>query len=245
MTAKISVAIVRETSNFDAMKPGSSRNAFTLIEVVTVIAIILALTGLVIGLSGYVQSTGAKARCNGEIQMLRAAAVSYQVEFGSFPQNEDTDALMPTVNFDPTSSVYVRANLHLYRELTGDREPKDNPDFQYTTSDETEAIRFLKEFEPRILNTDRDSATKAITRVRFIQDPWGFPYGYSTRGISQEQLYQKEVRAGRRGARKTGDTLGGFNTAEFDLWSTGGSKPTVPPTGDLRSMEWAKWIKNW
>ncbi len=229
------------------MNARPSNRGFTLIELMTVIAIILVLTGLIVGLYGYVQSKGAISRCRGEIAMLRAAAISYQVEYGSFPQSAETDKLKPTANFDPTAQVYIDANLHLYRELTGDREPKAKPDYQYTTAEEKEAIRFLKEFEVRILNAKKDDTTKAITEVRYIQDPWGLPYGYSTSAIAWEQSYQKDVRAGKlAGARKTGDALGGFNTSEFDLWSTGGNKPAVPPSaGKLRDLEWAKWIKSW
>lgn len=229
------------------MKAKASQCGFTLIEMITVIAIILVLTSLIVGLYGFVQSKAAISRCSGEIAMIRAAASAYQVEYGSFPQSPETDKLKPTANFDPTAQVYLDANLHLYRELTGDREPKAKPDFQYTTSEEKDAIRFLKEFEARIVNFERDPTTKVITAVKYLQDPWGLAYGYSTSAISWEQSYQKDVRAGKlAGSRKSGDALGGFNTAEYDMWSTAGNKQAVAPAaGKLRDLEWAKWIKNW
>ena len=72
------------------MKTRSS-SAFTLIETVTAMAIILILTGLVISISGYVQKKGSQARAQGEIAMLGAASESYKADNGDYPTNGNTD----------------------------------------------------------------------------------------------------------------------------------------------------------
>ena len=56
------------------MKAKPSHSGFTLLELITVIAIVVALTGIIVGLYGYVNKKAANSRASGEIAMLRAAA---------------------------------------------------------------------------------------------------------------------------------------------------------------------------
>src|SRR5688572_26829665 len=110
------------------MKTRSS-SAFTLIETVTAMAIILILTGLVISISGYVQKKGSQARCSGEIAMLGAAAESYKADNGGYPQDveasaseSNTDRLSPKQHFNPATDEYEKASRFFYKQLTGDKE---------------------------------------------------------------------------------------------------------------------------
>src|SRR5687768_1776218 len=92
-------------------------SAFTLIEVITAMAVILILTGLVIQISGYVTTKGSKARAQAEIAMLSAAAESYKADAGAYPQDVSngpgaagiTDRLKPKEHFIPTQSEYEDA----------------------------------------------------------------------------------------------------------------------------------------
>jgi type II secretory pathway pseudopilin PulG len=226
----------------------SSISAFTLIEIITAMAIILVLTGLVIQISGYVTSRGSRARAQGELAMLSTACESYKADSGGYPMDIQTggttpgvtDKLKPKEHFNPTATVYEEANLFLYKELTGDK--KGDPDGK----PEPDEPRYLKEFDPKILKADRDS-NKQITRVRYFQDPWGYPYGYSTAAAREEMLYQQELKKSGKGAvRPSADAIPGFNGATFDMWSTGGSRPASTPSGqEKKELEWAKWVKNW
>ena len=140
------------------MKAKPSRSGFTLLELITVIAIVVALTGIIVGLYGYVNKKAANSRASGEIAMLRAAAGSYQAEYGSFPQSEETDDLKPTEDFDPTKSKYVDANLHLYRELTGDREPREEPDYRCRDTSRIEMWRQCPEARRTLPNTRKSAS---------------------------------------------------------------------------------------
>jgi prepilin-type N-terminal cleavage/methylation domain-containing protein len=221
------------------MKTKRSQSAgFTLLELMTVLAVIVVLTGMVVGVAGMVQTKAAKERAKAEMAMLSAAAEAYKADVGAYPQTERTDNLSPRKDFTPTNSKYLDASLDLYRELSGDREepyPNGVPD--------TDAQRYLKEYDPRILKTSTSNGKK---EVKYLQDPFGFAYGYSTAALKAEREYQKALRTDRTTPRPTGDALGGFNTSSFDLWSTAASNPTKGVTGQKEmEAEQGKWLKNW
>src|SRR5688572_22006674 len=100
-------------------------SAFTLIEVITAMAVVLILTGLIIQISGYVTTKGSKARAAAEIAMLSTSCESYKADNGGYPQDSSggsrrTDDLKPKEHFIPTSEEYEKANRFLYESLTGD-----------------------------------------------------------------------------------------------------------------------------
>jgi prepilin-type N-terminal cleavage/methylation domain-containing protein len=245
------------SDTFAAMRK-SPTSAFTLIEMLTVLAIIVILTGLVLSVGAYVQKRAALARTAGEVKMLESACENYKGDNGSYPRDSSaanvTDSINPKTDFSPTTGAYAKSSLFLYMELTGDKSttgdidlggkqgsgpPNGIPDFG--------APRYLKEFEPRILNAVKDKTTGKITSVNFIQDAFGFSYAYSTAAAKDEQTYRTELLKDPSKAatlkRPSGSSLHGFNAGSFDLWSTGGSNPTGKVTNS--DLEWAKWVKNW
>ena len=232
------------------MKTRSS-SAFTLIETVTAMAIILVLTGLVISISGYVQKKGSQARANGEMAMLSAAAESYKADNGGYPQDveasselSNTDRLSPKKHFNPASEEYEKASRFLYKQLTGDQEGETEDSDPDGVPDKGQPI-YLKEFDPKILKTKKDDNNRVV-EVKYFQDPWGFSYAYSTAGIAKEREYQNQAKTDPKATRPTGEGMPGFNTASYDLWSTGGSRPASAPTSPkAKELEWAKWVKNW
>lgn len=225
--------------------------AFTLIEMMTVIAVIVILTGLVLSIAGYATRNGALARAAGEIEMIKSACESYKADNGSYPRDVPdggggvTDMLQPKRDFSPVSSLYTNASLFLYKQLSGDKTggASDLPD---GIPDEGEP-RYFKELDKRILNTMKDPVKKTITKVNYIQDPFGFSYGYSTVAAKLEEDFQRQLKLGTTSAtRKTGAAQLGFNAGSFDLWSTGGDNTTTSPgTDDSKGLKWAKWVKNW
>lgn len=227
--------------------PISTQNsAFTLIEVITAMTIIVVLTSLVLGIAGYANRKAALSRAAGEIAMLGTQLDSYKAETGGYPQdyqddgNGSTDKLSPKVDFDPTSKKYSDSGKFLYQQLTGDKDMDGVPD-------KDEQV-YMKEYDLKILKADRGGTNNRITRVYYFQDPFGYPYGYSTAGLRGEQEYQKALRQSASSAKRpTGKDLKGFNGGSYDLWSTGGNKKTIAATASdtEKGLEWAKWVKSW
>jgi type II secretion system protein G len=78
-------------------------SAFTLIEILIVIAIIAILASLVLAAASGVQKKGARSRAEGEIAALGAALESFKADNGDYPSNSVTNSsaclvtnLMPT-----------------------------------------------------------------------------------------------------------------------------------------------------
>lgn len=202
-----------------------SLSAFTLIEMLTVIVLIAVLASMVIGISGFVNAKAARSRAEGEIQAMATACESYKTDNGTYPQNTDTDALNAEVDGAPTSTKYTKASLYLYTSLSGDAEPVDAPDFKPEG-------KIYYTFRPEGLSAVK--ANKKITSVKYIQDPFGNCYGYSTAGLKSVQ----ESKAQSASKNDPSEDRPGYNTT-FDLWSTGGK---VSAAGQV---DQAKWIKNW
>jgi len=185
------VCFKRLTNRFDG--------AFTLIELIVVITVIIILTGLVLSTVGYAQKKGARARAETEIAAISAACESYKADNGVYPRdnatNQYTDILDARQNFDATQTVYQNASRYLYDALFGATSGSRTPNT---------GARSYFVFKPNMLNP-ADQAQNVL----FIQDPFGNSYGYST-------AYQAWVEGGSSGPQK------GYNPT-FDLWSTANS----------------------
>lgn len=223
-----------------------------------VLAIIVILAGLVLAIGSYVQKKSALSRASGEIAALSSACESYKSDNGNYPRDVPataggssvTDAISPKTDLELSDSSalakYAASSLFLYKELTGDKTGAGGSSKPDGIPDDG-VPRYLKEYDQRILNATKNSATKVITAVNYLQDPFGFPYAYSTAAASQEQTFQTNLlkNPGSKGttARSTGDALRGFNSGSFDLWSTGGK--TKKKSGESNDALWGSWVKNW
>jgi len=224
---------IKRLSHADARRDERPYNAFTLIELVVVVGIIIILTGLVLSTVSYARKKGASARAETEIAALSAALESYKADNASYPRdptaNTATDALNARTMFDPVNAnatLYKTASLVLYRALSGDR----NLDRSVTAADEnfnidgstlstplTQPPTTYFTFKPSML-----SPSDQTQNVQYIRDPLGNSYGYST-------AYQY-------------DPTTGYNPT-FDLWSTAGVAPSPTPAPPYTQQN--LWIKNW
>src|SRR5437879_11118674 len=107
-------------------------NAFTLIELIVVVGVIIILTGLVLSTVGYARKKGARARAETEIAAVSAACESYKADNGVYPRdttNNTTDNLaaltsqtppdpLPT-SYNPSNAAYSSASFYLYGQLSG------------------------------------------------------------------------------------------------------------------------------
>jgi type II secretory pathway pseudopilin PulG len=171
MTKKTS----RELSLLDFVIPSSfdirassfgGRAAFTILELLIVITIIIALAGLILATVGYVQKKGARSRAEAEMAGMSAALESYKADNGIYPT--DTTA---TEQVDPTTSpVPLTASLYLYKQLSGDVNATLQP---------PAGAKSYFVFRPQMLAGAKD-VNGNLTSVTNLRDPFGNPYGYST-----------------------------------------------------------------
>jgi type II secretory pathway pseudopilin PulG len=168
--------------------------AFTLLELLIVISIIIILAGLTIATIGYVQDKGRRSRAEAEIAAISAALENYKADNGAYPSNADTDSLDSTTAVDPTATGYSNASLYLYETLSGDanndRVAEGNSYFPFKSN--------------QLIPADQKKNVTAIA------DPFRNSYGYSTKKA-----------AGGNGYNPTFDlwsTAGGTKAADVSKW---------------------------
>ncbi len=149
----------------DAGDTPATTQAFTILELLVVITIIIVLAGLILSTVGYVQKKGARSRAEAEIAAMSAALESYKADNGIYPSNTDTNDLDPTTSLDPTSSSYAKSSLYLYKQISGD-----------TDANRVAEVKSYFAFKPNMLLPPPPS-TNPVTGIR---DPFGNSYGYST-----------------------------------------------------------------
>jgi prepilin-type N-terminal cleavage/methylation domain-containing protein len=137
--------------------------AFTLIELIVAVTVIVILTGLVLSTVGYARKKGARARTETEIAAMSAACENYKADNGVYPRdNATTDTLdsRAAINF----TYYQAASQYLYGQLAGD------PDFDGIPNANA---KWYMRFKPNMLGTDNNNKV-------YPRDPFGNSYGYST-----------------------------------------------------------------
>jgi type II secretory pathway pseudopilin PulG len=203
-------------TNCAGLRRGQPRcKAFTLIELIVVVGIIIVLAGLVLSTVGYARKKGALARAETEIAAISAACENYKADNAVYPRDNPTpgytDALDAQQNGDSTQSVYQNASLYLFTQLSG---------LNQNQTPITGARSYFS-FKPQMLLIDTNGNVVAI------KDPLGNSYGYST-------AYQAWADSNYSGAQK------GYNPT-FDVWSTAGLTTAGQPTQTDKNQ----WIKNW
>lgn len=195
----------------------ASRSAFTLIELLTVLAVIGVLASLVVSIGPGAHAKAARLRAQGEIRMLGMAAEAYQSDFGVYPRNADSDRLDPRLEGFPNTPAYRKANLFLYQTLTG------NP----STGQRSYCLP-----APGMLKKDASGV------VLGMQDPFGNFYGYSTAGAANEEAFAARLQDDASSVRSAQRGFG----PRFDLWSTAGILTSdAAHVGEAQQ----RWVKSW
>lgn len=208
------------------MRPRSSIAAFTLVELLTVVAIILILVGISIGTYSYANTKAARSRAESEIRALAAACENYKLDNGDYPRvlprtagPSATDQLDASRAFSFPAAASTSANIILYQLLSG-----LSASGQPLQDDGGRALKSYFSFRQNQLKRSGNT-------VLYIADPWGNPYGYST-----ARYYKTVVEPA-----DTSGALPGFNPT-IDLWSTAGKLQADYNTPASAN---ALWIKNW
>jgi general secretion pathway protein G len=136
----------------------NGKGAFTLIELMAVITIIVILAGLVVGGLSFVQERQAQSKAKIQINLIAKALEQYKMDNGVYP---------PTAN----SSTGEKSSSVLFNYLyyDSDADGKGAPD-------DTDQKVYLPELDPT--SSKQGWTTGTPSAATPVTDPWGNEYRY-------------------------------------------------------------------
>lgn len=195
--------------------------SFTLIELLTVIAIIAILAAIVLSAGSGLFQKAARSRAAGEIQAMSAALEGYKTDNSLYPPSDGT-LLLTNTAADPyfskeddgsqSGGAYQTNSQLLYQALSGQTNYDDVP---------VAGVKSYMSFKISQLGNSTAAAGTTGSGSTYIKDPWNYSYGYSTGTLP--------------GAATPSYPYNG--NLSFDLWSTGGLLTANVNTN--------AWISNW
>ncbi|NQW99033.1 type II secretion system protein GspG [bacterium] len=185
------------------INPRHGKAAFTLIELMAVITIIVILAGLVVGGLGFVTERQAKEKAKVQIALLSKALEEYKLDMGSYPPTADA------ATGQGTSSLYQVLFYEGYEyNQNSSRADSTPPALPKATK------IYLPDLDPTTSKqgwiTPATTVPKTITTG--ILDPWGKEYRYRT------------------AVNASGTANANTQNPDFDLWSYGKDGLSVPAT---------------
>src|SRR5688572_32855944 len=105
----------------DLKQPRASRAAFTLVEMLTVIAIIGILAAILIPTTSSARTSARKAKTRGQFAQWSAAIEAFRQEYGYYPTFETTGAGLNKVNGNTVGGTNLAAVHRFYETLVGSR----------------------------------------------------------------------------------------------------------------------------
>ena len=110
------------------------RAAFTLLELLVVLGIVLVLAGTIVAAASHASASGKAARTRVELAVLAGALEDYRRTYGDYPRTEDAALLLQSLlgRRDPGGAVVTgRALVDLTRfTVGGARDPSTDPSAQ-------------------------------------------------------------------------------------------------------------------
>lgn len=200
--------------------------AFTLIELMAVVTIIVILAGLVVGGMGFVTERQAKEKARVQIALLSKAIEEYKLDMGVYPGVSNAYGGVAA-----TAAAGTNSSRALYNALFKEGFDYTNPTTPPTTNRNTKAKKiYLPDLDPRVTKqgwvTPTATPTTAPRANLDILDPWGRPYLY------------------RVGTLATGAPNGNAQNPDFDLWSRGKDDRTQTSAAKLNHADNRDDIKN-
>ncbi len=173
----------------------NGKAAFTLIELMAVITIIVILAGLVVGGLGFVTERQAKEKARVQIALLSKALEEYKLDMGTYPPTANTTNAMPT-----NSAILFKA-LYWDSDNDGAGAPVG------TAAGDLDQKIYLAQLDPGTADSPNKqgwtSPTPAASASTKITDPWGTEIRY------------------RSGLNASGVVNANTQNPDFDLWSSG------------------------
>ncbi len=196
------------------------RSGFSLIELLVVIAIIAILASIVLAAAAGLNNMAARKRAMAEITGMSNGLEAYKRDNGTYPPDSTLASPGPPSGIydqSPIDGKYQTSSQTLFNALNG------GPTFELSAGTAPAA-------GTAVYYPFKKSQVGNLTGTSYVQDPWGYPYGYCTGNPSTPPLATDQ--APNRGA------------GMFDLWSTGGTTGAAASRGTAASTP-NEWVVNW
>lgn len=155
-----------EMPPLDRMLRKNRLASFTLVELLTVMAIIAILAALTLSAASEVMNKAKRSRATTEIQAISTALEGYKTDNGSYPPSDGVlTTNTPYSLYDGTSLNYQTNSTLLYIALTG------------TNYFDAVPPTGVKNYMPSLKINQIGNPTGPYS---YIKDPWNYSYGYST-----------------------------------------------------------------
>jgi len=147
-------------------RPASPRASFTLIELLTVMAIIAILAALILYAGSGVMTKAMRSRAASEVQAMSTALESYKTDNGIYPAASNLLTNTYKANDGSQSGgLYQLSSQILYTNLSGQA---------YYTATPVAGVKSYMSFKANQVGNP------TVSGQTYIKDPWGYSYGYST-----------------------------------------------------------------
>ena len=174
----------------------NGKAAFTLIELMAVITIIVILAGLVVGGLGFVTERQAKEKARVQLALLSKALEDYKLDMGTYPPTSNKTGNL-TASGTSTSAVLYQALFKDGYDYTLNSTPPSSWDPKKATK------IYLPDLNPTTSKQGWVTAAKTVGANLKIVDPWGSEYCYRT------------------AVDASGKPNAQTQNPDFDLWSIG------------------------
>jgi prepilin-type N-terminal cleavage/methylation domain-containing protein len=187
--------------------PRIGRPAFTLIELMAVITIIVILAGLVVGGLGYVNERQARSKAQVQIALLSKALEEYKLDMGQYPGDAiNTGAAGTGITQQLYTALFYEGYDYSTKKPPPDRWEKTVGSVTVPKSTKI----YLPDLDPRTskqgwVNPATGATPPATLPAPFIQDPWGKEYRYR-KGTSAMNPDFDLWSTGKNGLSRTGNT---------------------------------------
>ncbi len=211
-----------------------TQNAFTLVELVTVITIIALLFSLVVGSFTYADRYSKRAKTEVTIKAVRSGLENYMTEFGSYPLPKSADSTIEIAN-----KLYVVGGAAcLYQALSGDGfDQIDGATGQGTSNSDG--------------NLD-DYENKNVMLKDMPRELWSIngDYYYMIDGFGHPLRYIKAAATVASVPGQAAPSRTTVNLGTYDIWSYAEDEDNLT-ANSMESIEGSiqeasrRWIKNW
>jgi len=201
------------------VRPGIS--AFTLVELLAVMVVILVVVGLTLKVGGYVQRKSSSQQVRATIKALEMALEMYKNDQGDYPASSSMRVSM-------NGNVEAQNSAALYRALMGG--PKKYISLPAKQLQQAPITSLFQTTSPYPTNVVLPLMTGSITNFIII-DPWGRPINYyHTKPVQPTTTATNSIPENPIASPLLNAVVGGqVNLTSYDLMSYGPDMSTYEP----------------